>query len=98
MLFYIYLFKVISEEVIKLKETKIKKASQSAKIKIDKELLEKIMLDQKEEVNVVAEASNREENQLNNSDFVKKMPVIKLNENLSKDNIELENLLSINNQ
>ena len=57
-------------------------------IKIDKELLEKILNKKEDDEKLIG---NAEDNQNGANDIVK-MP-IKLNENLSKDNIELENLL-----
>ena len=73
----------------KLKTTNknIIKTSQT-NIKIDKELLEKILNKKEDDEKLIG---NAEDNQ-NGANEIVKMP-IKLNENLSKDNIELENLL-----
>jgi hypothetical protein len=75
--------------VSKLKTTNknIIKTSQT-NIKIDKELLEKILNKKEDDEKLIG---NAEDNQ-NGANEIVKMP-IKLNENLSKDNIELENLL-----
>lgn len=73
----------------KLKTTNKNKIKTSqTNIKIDKELLEKILNKKEDDEKLIG---NAEDNQ-NGANEIVKMP-IKLNENLSKDNIELENLL-----
>ncbi len=73
----------------KLKTTNKNKIKTSqTNIKIDKELLEKILSKKEDDEKLI---ENVEDNQ-NGANEIVKMSV-KLNENLSKDNIELENLL-----
>jgi hypothetical protein len=75
--------------VSKLKTTNKNKIKTSqTNIKIDKELLEKILSKKEDDEKLI---ENVEDNQ-NGANEIVKMSV-KLNENLSKDNIELENLL-----